>query len=145
MSPLREARDIEEERHIKNAIMRERKRTIIYSIIAAGLISLFIGHAIDVDSSNKQADRSRQNCQFLNDGIKRAAQRLDQQASQVLGNPNHKPPIKPLKFKGTAFEQFRPLILAQARQQRLDAAATVKGIKDCAEIFPHEKQFFFIG
>jgi len=145
MSPLREARDLEEERHILNAIRRERRRTIFYSIIAAGLIALFIGHAIDVSSSNKQANRSRQNCQFLNDGIKRAAARLDQQADQVLGNVHRRPPIPPFKFKGTPFEKFQALIVAQARQNRTDALVTRKGLKDCKDVFPHEKQFFFVG
>lgn len=145
MSPLREARDIEEERHILHAIRRVRRRTVFMSVIAAGLISLFIGHAIEVDNNNKQADRSRQNCQFLNDRIKVSAIRLNSQADNVLGNDHHKPPIPPFKFKGTPFEKFQALIVTQAKQNRADAAVTLAGVKNCRKVFPHEKQFFFIG
>lgn len=151
MSPLREARDIEEERHIAAAINRVRKRTVIQSIVAAGLISLFIGHAFEVEAANNQATRSRKNCEFLNDRLKVSAARDAAQADQTLGNPNHRDkngnldPIAPLKIKGTAFEKFGPLIIAQAKQQRADAASTFKGIKDCNEVFPKQKKFFFVG
>jgi hypothetical protein len=145
VSPLREARDLEEARHIQHAIRRIQKRTILYSAVIAGAVSLFLGHAIEVDNNNKQAVRSRTNCQFLNDRIRVSGERLKEQSDNILGNAHHKPPISPFKFRGTPFEKFQTLIVNQAKQQRADARETLSGVKDCNKVFPKSKAFWFVG
>jgi len=157
--PLRDARDIEEERHIRDAIRRTQRRTIMWSAVIAGIVTLFITRVTEQQQFNSQSDRSRQNCEFLNDRLKVSAARLDRDATDldtgadnVLGNAHKKPPLRPFKFKGTAFEPFQKIILANALQSRLkakqdreDATATRAGIKDCAQVFPHRSVFLGIG
>jgi hypothetical protein len=134
-----------------NVARHERARTIVYSMLAAGFVSLFIGHFIEVDTNNAQADRSRTNCQFLNERVKVSGERLVERADKTLGNPNHKDkngnpdPIPPLQIKGTAFEKFGPLIIANAKQDRQDGLANLQGVKDCKAVFPKQKHFWIVG
>ena len=132
----------------------ERARTIIYSILAAGLVSLFIGHAFEVQASNDQADRSRKNCEFLNDRLRISAAKDAAQADQTLGNPTHTDkngnpaPIPPADFDKPPYEQFKgfkALIIAQAVQNRKDSQDTINGIKDCNEVFPKSNTFWIVG
>lgn len=128
----------------------ERTRTIIMCVAITGLISLFIGRAVEVTNSNKQQNRSRTNCVLAQRATLLTAQQFDDQADSVLGDesdkdgdPNEK--IKPLKIKGTSFEEFEPLIIAQARENRVRAREYQSLLRDCNEIFPPVKFLFFGG
>lgn len=126
----------------------ERRRTILYSVIASGLVTLVLAHFIEVDTNNKQADRSRTNCHFINDRLKVSAERDKQQSDQTLGDPQANPPIPAADFSKPpydSFKAFKALIILQAKQQRQQAADTLKGLKDCNETFPKEKHFWIVG
>jgi hypothetical protein len=109
-----------------------RRRTIFYSALVAGFVALLFGYFNDKD----QAARSRENCQLIQDDRRVDYQRLTRQADQVLGNDTVKPPIPAFKFEGTAFEEFKPLIVAQARTARTDAIQLRERFENCPRVFP---------
>lgn len=160
---------------IRNARREGRKWTIIYATIAAGLVSLFIGRAIEVQSQNDQVDRNRINCQLIQDdrldrldSLREQAAAIGQQADNILGNKkplvyvDRKPvgklvvgkPIPKANFDKppyAAFESFKPLILAQAKQNRASQVRNVarskkvaKRIEDCKKVFPKKKPFWIL-
>ena len=129
---------------IREARNEGRKRTIFMSIIASGLVSLFIGYAIEVSGSNAQVDRSRKNCENINHVVEIGLLGpLDRQVDQTLGNA--KKDIKPFKIKGTAFEDFEPLIVAQAHQAQRDAKDVRGLLADCEEVFKKRSPILFFG
>jgi len=130
----------EEEERAHQLRSEGRRRTIFLSILSAGFVALFIGRAIEVDSYNAQVNRSRENCASIQQvidviGIKA----LQRQADNTLGS--EKRHIKPFKLEGTVFEDFAPLILAQAHQARRDLKAIHKLKQSCTEVFPKRKTF----
>lgn len=129
---------------IREARTEGRRRTIFLSVVAAGLVSLFIGRAVEVNSANHQAERSRTNCHAINDVVSKGIiAPLERQADRVLGNPEKK--IKPFKLEGTAFEDFAAIIRAQAMQAKLDAAAIRPLLSDCDKTFPKRSPLLFFG
>lgn len=107
-----------------------RGLTVFMSIIAAGIVALFFGYANDVD----QRSRSIKNCDLIQKDRRDFAARLAQSSDQVLGNPDKK--VKPFDFKHTAFAKFKPLIVAQAKQDRAQSVAIYKRIEHCEKVFP---------
>lgn len=126
------------------AVRREgRKRTIVYSVIASGLVSLFIGRAIEVQGYNDQVDRSRKNCQAIQQDRRLDIATLQRQVDQTFGNP--KKGIPPFDFKGSGFAKFEPLVRAQARKAALDAEAKRSRLENCDKVFPHRSLILFFG
>jgi hypothetical protein len=111
-----------------------RGRTILYAAIVAGLVSLFIARVSEVQVYNDQVDRNRKNCQLVQEDRKAVGEFYDRQADNVLGDAREG--IKPIKIKGTAFEDFGPLIVAQARENRRRADLTLQRVEDCAVVHP---------
>lgn len=129
-----------EEERARQLRSEGRKRTIFLGVVAAGFVALFIGRAIEVDSSNDQIERSRANCESIQRVIDVIGIRaLQRQADNTLGNK--KKHIEPFKLEGTVFEDFKPLIIAQARQARRDVREVSKLKQDCAKVFPKRKTF----
>lgn len=125
-----------------------RARILIYSIIAAGVVALFIGRAIEISGVNKQQDRSRVNCRFAQRAIKLTADTYDQQADGLLGDhtshdgdPNEHIPA--FRLVGTPFEKFRPLLIAQAHANHGRALAYRSLEEDCNKVFPKTHFLFF--
>lgn len=126
-----------------------RARILIYSVIASGLVALFIGRAIEVNSINNQQKRSRENCVLAQRAIKLTADTYDDQADGLLGDrtaqdgdPNEH--IPPFRLAGTPFAKFRPLLLAQAHANH-DRAVAYRGLEEnCSKVFP-DIHFVFWG
>jgi hypothetical protein len=112
------------------------RRTIFWSILCAGIVALVIGRLIELDTLNQQANRSRKNCNLIQEDRRLQADTFALQADQVLGNPHRKPPIKVFVFKGTPFKKFQPLIVAQAKANRRRAKVYYSRIEDCKKVFP---------
>lgn len=118
-----------------------RRRTIMYSIVASGIVSLFIGHLWERNSYNDQAERSRKNCELVNEDRRLAYEQLDSQSDNVLGDlgemdgdPDED--VERFEFSGTAFEKFQPLIIVQAQANRERSRLYLERIIDCDEFFP---------
>jgi len=122
------------------------------SVICSGIVSLFLVNVVEVKSDNRQAERSRLNCESINDDRRDTRDSLDQQADNVLGDettqdgdPNED--TKPADFNEgvyRSFKEFRPLIIAQAAQNRKRSRQYDERIVNCAETFPKRKTFGFI-
>lgn len=144
--------DPEVESRIEAARRQGRKRTIFYAALVAGFVALFFGWQNDKD----QVDRSRDNCELIQEdrkdrakSVEESADRLTDEANQVLGHPgdpNADPPepaVKPFVFKGTAFEEFEALIKKGALENRTEAVNNYnrakeirKRVENCEEVFP---------
>lgn len=133
----------EDAARIVRARTEGRKRTILLSIIAAGLVSLFMARAIEVETANEQVDRSRKNCEIVMDDFRARAETLEKESDQVLGNLGKEPPVHPIKLKGTAFEDFIPIIVAQAKDNRERAKEIRASIQNCNDVFPKRHTWFF--
>lgn len=154
----------DEARRYARLHISERRRTIIISVVSACIIALFIGWANDRD----QRDRSVKNCQATQedrydriDTLRETAGANYRQSDNTLGNKKPlvykegkpygklvavKKPIPPADFNVppySAFKDFKALILAQAKEQRLTAARNVrrankaiKRVENCDKVFP---------
>lgn len=108
------------------SVRREgRKRTIVMSMVAAGIVSLFIGRAIDISSNNAQVDRSRKNCELLQSvtGV------LAETAKEINEDSNTPP---------------------RTRERWIDKenkfrSAIPPGSDTCAQVFPKDKLFIIFG
>lgn len=144
-------------RKLANEVRYQRKRTIVISVVAAGLVSLFIGRAIEVQGQNDQVNRSRTNCQLTQDdrldrldALRESAAASAGQADNTLGNTRPmiyvppkgdnvvgtirygKRPIPPADFNKppfNAFKDFKALIVAQAKGNRAAAARNLARAK----------------
>jgi hypothetical protein len=141
MEGTRKTDDPEVADRIRTARSEGRKRTIIYSVVAAGVVSLFIARASEVQVYNDQVNRSRTNCNLVQEDRKTIRDYYDSEADQVLGDP--KEGIEPIKIENTAFSEFGPLILAQAKEDRVRAGVYAKRIEDCNKVFPKRKVISF--
>lgn len=125
-----------------------RARTLFYSALVAGLVALVIVRLSEVETDNDQIDRSRVNCRLIQDDRRDRAETLNNEADRVLGNQKHvdengnPDPIPPLNFKGSGFEQYRPLIVANAKQSRTRARVILARIENCNRVFPKRKTWF---
>lgn len=119
-----------------------RLRDLIYCTLIAGAVSLVIGRTIEIQSFNEQQQRSRINCVFAQRAIRLTADIYDEQADGILGDK--KEHIKAFKIKGTPFEDFRPLLRAQARGNRIRSAAYERLKEDCNKVFPPAKTLPFL-
>lgn len=127
-----------------------RKYTIIFSVVASGILSIFLARAIEVDQQNAQVGRNRTNCELVQDD-RRAyfhdqlnnAQFYQDQVDNVLGNKHTHPPIKAINIDRGPFAKFKPLILSQAKANqkraqtlRRRARRTKSRIENCTKVFP---------
>lgn len=131
---------------IKAARREGRVRTILYSAIIAGIVSLIVVRIGETQSYNEQVDRNRQNCQFQQDDLRDRADYLDEQADGVLGNK--KKHIKPANFEippFSKFSDFKDVIVSQAVGNRKRATATRARIEDCTKVFPRRNTIPLIG
>lgn len=128
-------------KRILEAQNRVRWRTIFYSVVASGLVSMMLVRVSEVKIYNGQVGRSRVNCQIVQDDFQYRVRELERRSDRVLGNREKH--IQPLVFKGTAFAKFEQLIVADAFADRRRAQDLRARIQDCAEIFPKRSLFAF--
>lgn len=130
--------DTELEREAAKEIRRSsRRRLVVLSIVASSIVALTLSWFNDID----QRGRSVKNCQLVQDDRRQRADDLDRQSDGVLGDnsvkdgdPNEH--IKPFKLEGTPFEEFKPLILAQAKQERRSSRGYSSRIENCDKVHP---------
>lgn len=133
---------------LQSARREGRLRTIFYSAIVAGLVSLAVVRVGDVQNFNSQVDRNRKNCQLLQDDRRDRALEAARQAQTVLGDPNHNPPIPPANFNSPEFVAFRPLrklLISQAKESRARSLRIEARVENCAKVFPKRSTFPIIG
>jgi len=118
----------------------ERLRTVFISVVCSGLAALAIVYTVELHARNDAVDA----CQLEMQSRALDAAQYDSQADAVLGDPNEKPPVKPFDFKGTVFEDFEPLIKAQAITNRRRAGEKARSIRNCNQLFERPKFFGFI-
>ena len=139
------------ERRLRRAADRYlRFRTVMISVIVSGIVTLFIQGALERQTFNEQADRSRLNCQFVNDDRRTIGDSLDEQADNILGDhskldgdPDEN--IDPINLKGTSFEEFEPLMRIQARDNRAKSRLYYNRLEDCNKVFPKRGPIPFVG
>jgi hypothetical protein len=117
----------------------ERARTVLLCMILAGITTLAILYPIEVQ--NNKNDRS--NCVIINSIPTLLADQANQSANGVLGRgqPGKRGYVPPFKFEGTTLEDFKPLIVAQARQSRVRAVQYARTVRNCKQAFP-QPEFF---
>lgn len=140
MSP--QARVTDDDEHYEDFTRRrryERARTVFLSMVCAGITTLAIVYPIEV--KNNKNDRS--NCVVINSIPRLLADQNNGSANRVLGKgrPDQPGYVRPFDFNGTTLEDFKPLIIAQARQSRVRAAQFAQTVRDCNKAFP-QPQFF---
>lgn len=126
------------ERYMRNR-RYERARTVLLSMLLAGIVTLAILYPIEVQSNRDD----RENCVIINSIPRLLADQANQSANNVLGRgepgqPNY---VKPFEFEGTTLEDFKPLIVAQARQGRRRAVQYARTVRNCKRAFPQPKFF----
>jgi hypothetical protein len=138
----------EGERFVK-ARHEGRRRTLVYSIIAAGLVSWFFAYANDAS----QIDRSRVNCDFVQqdrrdraESVLETARSLKRSSDFVLGDPKAHPVRLPADFTKDPFKSFasvKALVIKQAKEDRktskrnFERAKQIrKRIENCTKVFP---------
>lgn len=124
-------------------------RVVAIAVICSGILTLTISNFNEVSSDNRQAQRSRVNCESSNDDRRDTRDSLDFQSDQTLGDMTDKDGdpdegTKPFDYAGTSFEKFKPIIVAQAKVNRARSRAWGKRIVDCNEVFPKRKTLGFI-
>ena len=112
-------------------------RVIMLSVICSGIVALGIIYVIELQARNNAVD----SCNLDMQSRALIASQYDEQADNVLGDPNETPPIKAFNFKGTPFEDFQPLIVAQAKANRRRAGELAGSIRDCSQLFPRPRFF----
>lgn len=123
----------EERKRLIRAAKQSRKRTVMMSIISSGIIALFIGRAVEVNIYNNGISRGLDNCERVQEDRRLQANQYGMQADQILGNPAKG--IKPFKLEGTPFEDFKPLIIAQAKVNRKNSIAYANRIENCNKVY----------
>lgn len=126
-----------------------RRRTVVMSIIASGLVSLVIGNFVERQADNNQVDRSRKNCETNNSDRRDTANSLDEQSDNILGDETTKDGdpnegVVPFTFEGSGFEKFKPLVVAQARAQRMRSREYFARIENCNATFPKRSVIPFV-
>lgn len=112
----------------------ERARTILYSIIAAGLVSLFIGNAIEADLyNNRQQPQAIKNCDlsrlgFISDAdiyasIWRTAE-INQQEAQKRGDTRESLRLQDVVNRNRKYESDKRALVV-----------------NCGELFPKRSIF----
>jgi hypothetical protein len=121
-----------------------------WSVLCSGLVALFLVYFVERDIYNDQAVRNRINCELVNNDRKSARDQLDMQADNILGDntkddgdPDED--IFPINFDGTSFEEFKPLIISQARLNRERSRSFSERIVNCKHIFPDRRVIPIIG
>lgn len=133
---------------IEEARREGRVRTIIMSVVIAGLAALCVVRLGETPQYNAQQDRSRKNCRLYQRGNELTIKVYAEQADRTLGNQHpvwQKEPVKPFPLKDTPFAKFAPLIHSQALGNRRRAREYAQLREDCNKIFPHKKVIPFIG
>ena len=135
---------------IRHARGEGRRRTIVLAVVASGLVSLFINNISETRQHNAQAERSRINCEFVNEDRLSIGRSLDEQSDNILGDMTEKDGdpdegVLPFQFEGTPFEDLKPLSVAQARAQRERSRSYFRRVEDCNEVFPKRSVIPFIG
>ena len=126
-----------------------RARTVLMSMVAAGLVALFISSVYEVKTYNAQAERSRTNCGLINDDRRADYESFDDQADRVLGDNSAADGdpaenIPPLDFEATGFANVKALSVATAKVNRQRSRSARDRIVDCKEIHPKRKTLGFI-
>lgn len=116
-------------------------RVLFLSVICSGLVALIIVYTVELGARNNAVE----SCGLEMQTRLILAEQADDAADGVLGDPKEKPPIPRFRFEGTAFEDFKPLIIAQARANRRRSDEFARTVRDCRELFPRPKLFGFIG
>lgn len=133
---------------IEKARSDGRRRTVLYSAIVAGIISVIFVYWNDSD----QVGRSRDNCNSIQEDRKQHRDELHDdaklyrdQAVSILGDPTAKPPKPPADFSKppySAFSDFKVLIVTQAKQNLLRATVADSRadkvnsrIENCNDVF----------
>lgn len=127
---------------IRRARSEGRKRTIVMAVVISGLVSLFIGRAIEVAGYNDQVERSRKNCVLTMADRRLERDDLRHRADRILGNPKAKPPVPPADFSKPPFDVFRGvkgLVVLQAQDQRRLAQAKHETLEDCKKVHPKRR------
>lgn len=115
----------------------ERARLVVLCMFVSGITALSILYPIEVQNNRND----RENCTIINSIPRLLAGQANDSANNVLGNK--RAGIEPFEFEGTTLEDFKPLIVAQARQSRIRAAQYAKTVRDCNKAFP-QPEFFGI-
>lgn len=113
----------------------ERARTVFLSMLCSGFLSLALLYPIEVQNTKNDRD----NCRITNSTPRLLADQANQQADNVLGNEQKA--IHPFRFKGTTLADFKPLIVAQARTNRLRAIQYARSVRNCEVAFPYPRFF----
>jgi hypothetical protein len=87
----------------KNEARYARLRTIVFSIIASGLVSLFIGYEIETGSYNKTARSAQQNCLLT--------QQVGQTLVEITGDVSQQSTDPAVKLRWASFQtKFRSTV-----------------------------------
>lgn len=116
-----------------------RRRTVIISVVASGIVALFIGRAVEVQVFNEQRQRSITNCEQVQEDRRSIGKNLQRQADGILGSKARG--VEPFDLTGTGLEKFEPLLRAQAIQNRARAQTYFDRIENCNKVFPSQSYF----
>ena len=141
MSPRARATDDDEHyEEFKRQRRYERTRTVLLSCFCAGITALAIVYPVEVE--NNQNDRK--NCVITNAIPILLSDQANQSAVGVLGKGEKGKPgyVPPFNFDGTTLKDFKPLILANAKQSARRAVQYARIVRNCNNAYPQPQ---FLG
>lgn len=117
----------------------ERARTVFLSCLCAGITALAIVYPVEV----KNNENDRKNCVITNAIPILLSDQANQSAVGVLGKGKKGQPgyVKPFDFKGTTLDDFKPLIIANARQSQRRAVQYARIVRNCKQAYPQPAFF----
>jgi hypothetical protein len=142
--PLQRKDDTQENRAVwKKEVGHGRWRTVVYSMVASGIVAAVIGYIVETNIYNNERENLITTCNLVNEDRRSSGEYLDQQADNVLGDPKEN--TESLKFKGTSLEEFRALIIRQAHANRKRSEQYFGRVEDCRSIFPKRDYITWIN